>query len=157
MLFTDIEGSTRLLEWLGPERYQESLDLHRRVLQAAFERYGGYEVDFEGDAFFASFPGAREAVAAATKAQQALVAADWPEGQPMRVRMGIHTGMPLAVPPKYVGLDVHKAARVMAAGHAARLYLQQRRARCSNRGCASFHWASIVLRTCCNPSRCTSR
>ena len=123
MVFTDIEGSTRLLERLGPERYRESLELHRRLLREAFERHGGYEVDWEGDAFFVAFGRAVDAVAAAGEGQQALAAADWPEGLAIRVRMGIHTGEPLAAPPKYVGLDVHKAARIMAAGHGGQVLL----------------------------------
>jgi predicted ATPase/class 3 adenylate cyclase len=117
LLFTDIEGSTRLLERLGPEQYRESLELHRRLLRDAFARHGGYEVDYEGDAFFIAFGRATDALAAAAESQQALAAVDWPEQQQIRVRMGIHTGEPLAAPPKYVGLDVHKAARIMAAGH----------------------------------------
>ncbi|MGN6800027.1 MAG: adenylate/guanylate cyclase domain-containing protein [Gaiellaceae bacterium] len=117
MLFTDIEGSTTLLQRLGAERYVESLELHRRLLREAFDRHCGYEVDCEGDAFFVAFARATDAVAAASEAQQALLHAEWPEKLPIRVRMGIHTGEPLAAPPKYVGLDVHKAARIMAAGH----------------------------------------
>lgn len=117
LLFTDIEGSTRLLERLGPERYRESLELHRQLLREVFERHGGYEVDYEGDAFFVAFSAAGDAVAAAAESQQALAEAEWPEGLPVRVRMGVHTGEPLPAPPKYVGLDVHKAARIMAAGH----------------------------------------
>jgi len=91
MLFTDIEGSTRLLERLGSERYGQSLDLHRRLLREAFERHGGYEVDYEGDAFFVAFARAADAVVAAAEAQQALDGAEWPDGQPIRVRMGVHT------------------------------------------------------------------
>ena len=117
MLFTDIEGSTRLLEQLGPERYLEALDLHRRLLREAFERHSGYEVDSEGDAFFVAFASAEEAVAAAAEGQQALARAAWPKLGKIRVRMGLHTGEPLAAPPRYVGLDVHRAARIMAAGH----------------------------------------
>jgi class 3 adenylate cyclase len=117
LLFTDIEGSTRLLERLGQERYRESLELHRRLLREAFERYGGYEVDSEGDAFFVAFSRAEDAVAAAAGAQLALGEAEWPERLRVRVRIGVHTGEPLPAPPKYVGLDVHKAARVMAAAH----------------------------------------
>jgi predicted ATPase/class 3 adenylate cyclase len=117
LLFTDIEGSTRLLERLGPERYRESLELHRRLLRETFERHGGYEVDYEGDAFFVAFASAADAAAAAAESQEALAVADWPEGQPIRVRMGIHAGEPLAASPKYVGLDVHKAARIMSVGH----------------------------------------
>ncbi len=117
LLFTDVEGSTRLLERLGPQGYREALDLHRRLLREAFERHRGYEVDHEGDAFFVAFASAEEAVAAASEGQQALTRAEWPEGGEIRVRMGVHTGEPVAAPPKYVGLDVHKAARIMAAGH----------------------------------------
>jgi predicted ATPase/class 3 adenylate cyclase len=123
LLLTDIEGSTRLLERLGRERYAEALSLHRRLLRGAFERHGGYEVDSEGDAFFVAFSRAEDAVAAAASAQQALAQAAWPEDQEFRVRMGIHTGEPLAVPPKYVGLDVHRAARIMAAGHGGQVLL----------------------------------
>jgi predicted ATPase/class 3 adenylate cyclase len=125
LLFTDIEGSTRLLERLGGERYTEALSLHRHLLRGAFERHGGYEVDYEGDAFFVAFSRAEDAVTAAASAQQALAAADWPEDQEFRVRMGIHTGEPLALPPKYVGLDVHRAARIMAAGHGGQVLLSQ--------------------------------
>jgi predicted ATPase/class 3 adenylate cyclase len=125
MLFTDIEGSTRLLARLGRERYAEALDLHRRLLRRAFTEHGGYEVDHEGDAFFVAFSRAEDAVASAASAQQALAAADWPDDQEFRVRMGIHTGEPLAIPPKYVGLDVHRAARIMAAGHGGQVLLSQ--------------------------------
>lgn len=123
MLFTDIEGSTRLLQRLGHARYAEALDLHRRLLRDAFERHGGYEVDVEGDAFFVAFAGADEGIAAAVEAQQALARAEWPDEQPARVRMGLHTGEPVVAPPKYVGLDVHKAARIMAAGHGGQVLL----------------------------------
>src|SRR5437764_66458 len=117
LLFTDIEGSTRLLERLGPEAYGSSLELHRQLLRDAFVRHDGYEVDYEGDAFLVAFGRAMDAVAAAADAQRALASATWPEGEPIRVRMGIHTGEPLPAPPKYVGMDVHKAARIMAAAH----------------------------------------
>jgi predicted ATPase/class 3 adenylate cyclase len=134
LLFTDIEGSTRLLERLGPERYRESLEVHRRLLRDAFERHGGYEVDYEGDAFFVAFARATDAVDAASEAQQALARAEWPEGQSIRVRMGIHTGEPLAAPPKYVGLDVHKAARIMAAGHGGQVLVSAATERLLDRG-----------------------
>ena len=123
LLFTDIEGSTQLLARLGPERYGAALELHRGILRAAFDCHHGYEVDHEGDAFFVAFRRAADAVAAAAQVQLALAAAEWPDGQPLRVRMGIHTGEPLAAPPKYVGLDVHKAARIMAAGHGGQVLL----------------------------------
>src|SRR5712691_2491768 len=125
MLFTDIEGSTRLLERLGPGRYREALDAHRRLLREAFARHCGYEVDYEGDAFFVAFASAEEAVAAASEGQQALAQAEWPEEGEIRVRMGLHTGQPVAAPPKYVGLDVHKAARIMATGHGGQVLLSQ--------------------------------
>ena len=125
MLFTDIEGSTRLLQQLGRERYSEALELHRRVLRSAFDRHSGYEVDCEGDAFFVAFQSAERAVLAAEEAQQALAAADWPQNLTLSVRMGIHTGEPLVTPPKYVGLDVHRAARMMAAAHGGQVLLSQ--------------------------------
>jgi len=81
MLFTDIEGSTRLLERLGTDRYSEALDLHRMVLREAFDRHRGYEVDCEGDAFFVAFASASAGVAAASDGQRALAEADWPEGE----------------------------------------------------------------------------
>ncbi len=107
-LFTDIEGSTRLLHDLGPERYAGALAEHRRVLREAFERHGGVEVDTQGDAFFVAFPTAPGALAAAQEAQAALELA---------VRMGLHTGTPLLTEEGYVGADVHRAARIAAAGH----------------------------------------
>ncbi len=125
LLFTDIEGSTRLLQLLGGERYREALDQQRRLLREAFSRHGGYEVDSEGDAFFVAFASAREAVAAAGEAQAALAKAPWPQDEPLRVRMGIHTGEPLLAPPKYVGLVVHQAARIMAAGHGGQVLVSQ--------------------------------
>ena len=125
LLFSDIEGSTTLLRELGRERYAEGLETHRRLLREAFERHGGYEVDSEGDAFFVAFDDVREAVAAAADAQRAVANHEWPDGHAFRLRMGIHTGEPLAVPPKYVGLDVHKAARIMAAGHGGQVLLSE--------------------------------
>src|SRR5436190_6264086 len=125
MLFTDIEGWTRLLGRLGTERYGQALELHRRLLRGAFERHGGYEVDYEGDAFFVAFADAGDALAAAAEAQHALGGASWPEGGEIRVRVGVHTGEPLAVPPKYLGLDVHKAARIMAAGHGGQVLVSE--------------------------------
>ena len=92
LLFTDVGGSTRLLERLGTERYAEALEQHRRLLREAFERHHGYEVDEEGDALFVAFADAGEAVAAAAEAQQALAAAHWPEGLDLRVRMGLGLG-----------------------------------------------------------------
>ncbi|MDP9226962.1 MAG: adenylate/guanylate cyclase domain-containing protein, partial [Actinomycetota bacterium] len=125
LLFSDIEGSTVLLRELGEERYADALEDHRCLLRAAFERHEGYEVDCEGDAFFVAFQSAEDAVASAAEAQQALAAHAWPEGREFRVRMGIHTGEPLLAPPKYVGVDVHRAARIMAAGHGGQVLVSQ--------------------------------
>jgi predicted ATPase/class 3 adenylate cyclase len=107
-LFTDVEGSTKLLYELGAEDYAARLAEHRHVLRTAFERHGGVEVDTQGDAFFVAFPTAAGALEAAREAQDALA---------IPVRMGIHTGTPLLTPEGYVGADVHKAARVASAGH----------------------------------------
>ena len=125
LVFTDIERSTLLLQQLGRDRYAEALELHRRLLRKAFERHGGYEVDCEGDSFFIAFSRADDAVHAAKEVQQALAGSDWPGGNPLRVRIGIHTGEPLAAPPKYVGMDVHRAARIMAAGHGGQVLISQ--------------------------------
>jgi predicted ATPase len=107
-LFTDVEGSTRLLHELGAEGYAKRLAEHRRVLREAFDRHGGVEVDTQGDAFFVAFPTAPGALEAARKAQGEL---DLP------VRMGLHTGTPLLTEEGYVGADVHRAARIASAGH----------------------------------------
>jgi predicted ATPase/class 3 adenylate cyclase len=117
MVFTDIQGSTRMLERLGGERYRELLAQHHVLVRDLVGRFGGYEVDTEGDAFFVAFGRAHDAVAAAAEIQRALGRTEWPEGLPLRVRMGIHTGEPLVTPPRYVGLDVHRAARIAAAAH----------------------------------------
>jgi predicted ATPase/class 3 adenylate cyclase len=124
LLFTDIEGSTRLLQRAGDD-YPDLLAEHRRLLRAAFESHDGYEVDTEGDAFFVSFASAHDAVVAAEEAQRALAAHRWPEGREIRVRMGLHTGEPRLIHGQYVGLDVHRAARVMAAGHGGQVLLSQ--------------------------------
>jgi YVTN family beta-propeller protein len=116
MLFTDIEGSTLLVRQLG-ERYEELLTIHRRLLRAAAEHAGGYEVDTQGDAFFFVFPRAKNAVLAATAAQLALAEATWPDDKDVRVRMGIHTGEPGIGEEGYHGVGVVRAARICAAGH----------------------------------------
>jgi predicted ATPase len=117
LVFTDIEGSTRLLRELGEQAFREALAEHRRIVRAAFEGQRGYEVDYEGDAFFYAFPTAGEAVAAVEQAMDGLAAT------PIRLRVGIHTGNPGLDPPKYVGLDVHLAARIMSAGHGGQVLL----------------------------------
>ena len=115
-LFTDIEGSTRLLDELG-DRYAQALEEHHRLVRAAVEKHGGVEVGTEGDSFFVAFSRPQDAVAAAAEAQRALARHAWPGRVPLAVRMGIHTGTPEVAAENYVGLDVHRAARVMAAGH----------------------------------------
>jgi predicted ATPase/class 3 adenylate cyclase len=116
LLFTDIEGSTRLLEEVG-EGYAELLGAHRRTLRDSFARHGGVEFGAEGDAVFAAFARAADAVAAAADAQRAL------SSGPVRVRMGIHTGEPDVTDEGYVGLDVHRAARIAASGHGGQVVL----------------------------------
>jgi class 3 adenylate cyclase len=120
--FTDIEGSTELLRRLG-ERYAEALAEHRRLIRDAFTVRNGQEIDTQGDAFFFCFERARDAVAAAVSAQQALAAHDWPEGTELRVRMSLHTGEPVVGEEGYVGIDVHRAARICAAGHGGQVLL----------------------------------
>jgi len=116
LLFTDVEGSTRLLQELG-DGYGEALSEHRRRLRAAFAAHDGVEVDTQGDAFFVAFGRASDAVAAAVDGQCALA------GGPIRVRMGLHTGEPRLTDEGYVGLDVHKGARIAAVGHGGQVLL----------------------------------
>jgi YVTN family beta-propeller protein len=116
-LFTDVEGSTRLLQELGRDRYTDALAAHERILRGAFEGAGGREIDTQGDAFFVAFASAGDAVAAAEAAQRGLAEYVWPEGRNVRVRMGIHTGEPARGETRYVGLGVHKGARICSAGH----------------------------------------
>ncbi|MGH3009673.1 MAG: ATP-binding protein [Gaiellaceae bacterium] len=110
-LFSDVEGSTRLLYELGEQEYAGALAEHRARLRAAFRAHGGVEVDTQGDAFFVAFPTAPGALAAAADAQQALA------DSPISVRIGLHTGTPHPAAEGYVGVDVHRAARIAAAGH----------------------------------------
>src|SRR2546428_9857986 len=124
LLFTDIEGSTQLLEQLG-ERYTGVLTKCRTLLRAAFHTYHGHEVDTQGDAFFVAFPRATDAIAAAVEMQRSLAAHAWPNGVTVRVRIGLHTGEPQLSAEGYVGLDVHRAARIMSAGHGGQVLLSQ--------------------------------
>ncbi len=124
LLFTDMEGSTQLLQQLG-DRYASVLSECRQLLRAAFQHWSGHEVDTQGDAFFVVFARATDAVSAAVDAQRALASHPWPEGTTVRVRMGLHTGEPALTSEGYVGLDVHHAARIMAAGHGGQVLLSQ--------------------------------
>jgi Adenylate and Guanylate cyclase catalytic domain/NB-ARC domain len=118
-LFTDIEGSTRVLHELGPEAYALALVEHRRLLRDAFATHGGVEVDTQGDAFFYAFPAAPGALAAASEATAALAPG------PIRVRIGLHTGAPHLTGEGYVGEDVHLGARIAAAGDGGQVLLSQ--------------------------------
>ena len=118
-LFTDIEGSTKLLRLLGAEQYADALAEHRRVVRTACTEGGGVEVDTQGDAFFFAFPSAPEAAVAAQGIRDAL------EPGAIRLRMGLHTGVPLLTDEGYVGDDVHLAARVAASGHGGQILLSQ--------------------------------
>src|SRR5262245_28713178 len=117
-LFTDVEGSTRLLQERGDE-YAEILAGYRHAVRGAFARHGGVEVDTQGDAFFVAFASASDALAAAAAVRDAL-----DEG-PIRVRMGLHTGEPTVTAEGYVGIDVHRGARIAAAGHGGQILLSQ--------------------------------
>ena len=116
-LFTDVEGSTRLLEELGAEAYAAELVRHREIVREALGEHGGVEVDTQGDAFFCAFGSARAAVACAAEILDELAAG------PIRVRVGVHTGEALVVDRHYVGIDVHRAARIGACGHGGQVVL----------------------------------
>jgi branched-chain amino acid transport system substrate-binding protein len=121
-LFTDIEGSTRLLKQLG-RQYDNVLSDHQRLLRESFEAHGGREVDTQGDSFFVAFASAGDAIASAADAQRALAGHPWPEGIDVRVRMGLHTGEPRPTGERYVGFGVHRAARIGAVGHGGQVLL----------------------------------
>jgi class 3 adenylate cyclase len=123
-LFTDIEGSTRLLQELGDDYGQIVAD-HRRLLREVFQTAGGNEVDTQGDAFFYSFSRARDAVRGAVEGQRAIAGHEWPGGAQVRVRMGLHTGEPTIGDEGYVGLDVVRAARICSAGHGGQILLSE--------------------------------
>src|SRR5438552_1268281 len=124
LLFTDMEGSTRLLQQVG-ERYTDLLEEYRQLLRSAFQRWNGNVVDTQGDAFFVAFARATDAISGAVAAQRALASHIWPEGVVVRVRMGLHTGEPTLSSQGYTGLDVHHAARLMSAGHGGQVLLSQ--------------------------------
>src|SRR6266498_2190139 len=118
-VFTDVEGSTKLLHELGADGYAQALAGHRRLLRDAFARHGGVEVDTQGDAFFVAFPTAPGALEAAAEALQGLAPG------PIRVRMGIHNGTPRLGEEGYVGADVHKGARIAASAHGGQVVLSR--------------------------------
>jgi class 3 adenylate cyclase len=124
-LFTDIEQSTNLLQMLGPNQYRSALEYHRRLLRQAFTANHGYEVDTQGDAFFVAFARPQDAICAAADAQRALAAHDWPDGCEWKVRMGIHTCQATSTADGYVGIGVHRGARICAAGHGGQVVVSQ--------------------------------
>ena len=123
-LFTDIEGSTELLRTLG-DGYAELLRQERSILRETLTHAEGHEIDTQGDAFFFSFPRARDAVAGAVTAQRALREHEWPQGVEVKVRMGLHTGEPTVGDEGYVGLDVVRASRICSAGHGGQILMSE--------------------------------
>ncbi len=121
-LFSDIEGSTRLLQDLG-DRYAQVLVDYREFLRTASQKGDGHEVDTQGDAMFLAFPRAKDALAAAVAAQRSILHHHWSSGVSVRTRMGLHTGEPLSATTGYVGMDVYRAARICAAGHGGQILL----------------------------------
>jgi class 3 adenylate cyclase len=124
LLFTDVEGSTRLLKQLR-SRYGELLAQHHRLMRDALGQHSGREMDTQGEAFFAVFPRAKDAVAAAIAAQRAHFGQEWPDGVDVGVRMGLHTAEPEVAGDRYVGLGVHRAARLCAVGHGGQVLLSR--------------------------------
>jgi class 3 adenylate cyclase/catechol 2,3-dioxygenase-like lactoylglutathione lyase family enzyme len=123
-LFSDVERSTELARELG-ERYADALADHLQLLSAAVADEGGHVIDTQGDSLFVAFPRARDAALAAASAQRALAAHEWPEAAEMRVRMGLHTGEAALTDGGYLGVAVHHAARVCAAGHGGQVLVSQ--------------------------------
>jgi class 3 adenylate cyclase/DNA-binding NarL/FixJ family response regulator len=122
-LFTDIEGSTRLLKRLGGDYYTLLLAEHHDLFRALFVEHAGREVDTQGDAFFVVFQRAKDAVATALAAQRAVAAHSWPQQVDVRVRMGMHTGEPARAAERYIGLGVHRAARICSVAHGGQILL----------------------------------
>ena len=124
-LFTDMEGSTELLKRLGRDRYESVLAEQAGVLRAAVAAHGGQVVDTQGDSLFCAFRSAREGVSAAIEAQRELALHEWPEQVRVRVRMGLHSGEPKAGEERYVGIGVHRAARIGAAAHGGQVLVSE--------------------------------
>ena len=125
LLFSDIEGSTRVLRAVGVTRYESALETHRQLLREVFARHGGYEVNTEGDSFFVAFARAVDSVRAAIEGQCAIAAHPWQEGERIRVRMGLHTCEATLAAGDYVGVGVHRAARISGAAHGGQIVLSQ--------------------------------
>ena len=123
-VFSDIEGSTDLLKRLG-ERYAELIAEHRRIVRETFGAHGGVEIDMQGDSFFFAFARARDAATAAVEAQRAHAEHAWPDGESVRVRMGLHTGEPAVGAEGYLGVDVVRTARLCATGRGGHVLLSE--------------------------------
>jgi class 3 adenylate cyclase len=123
-VFSDVEGSTALLKRLG-ERYGEVITEHRRIVRETFGAHDGVEIDTQGDSFFYAFARARDAVAAAVDAQRGHAERAWPDGEQVRVRMGLHTGEPAVGAEGYLGVDVVRAARLAATGRGGSVLLSE--------------------------------
>jgi class 3 adenylate cyclase len=123
-VFSDIEGSTGLQKRLG-ERYGELIAEHRRIVRETFAAQSGVEIDTQGDAFFFAFARARDAAAAAVGAQRAHADKDWPDGETVSVRMGLHTGEPAVGEEGYLGVDVVRAARLCATAQGGHVLLSE--------------------------------
>jgi predicted ATPase/class 3 adenylate cyclase len=141
-LFSDIEGSTQLVEELDPAGYRELLERHQRLLRTAFAAHRGVERGTEGDSFFVVFGDAPSAVAAAVEAQRALQSAPWPQGHEVRVRMGLHSGEGIRGGDDYVGLDVNRAARIASAANGGQVLISESTRALSDRKLP----AGVVLR-----------
>ncbi|MEA2678198.1 MAG: hypothetical protein QOJ81_2339 [Chloroflexota bacterium] len=124
-VFSDLEGSTRLLKQLGDDGFAGLLGTHRALVREIFGRHGGNEIDTQGDAFFYSFARARAAVAAAVEVQRAHAEQAWPGGVKVNVRLGLHTGEPVVGDEGYTGLDVVRAARIAADGKGGQILLSE--------------------------------
>lgn len=122
-LFTDVEGSTILLQILGDARYADVQGNYERLLRTAVEAQGGVEVESHGDGFLFAFGRMRDAILAVVESQKAIGVHSWPAGSVLRVRMGLHTGEPVVTSEGYVGLDVHRAARICEAGWGGQILL----------------------------------
>jgi predicted ATPase/class 3 adenylate cyclase len=123
-LFSDIEGSTQLLQRIG-DKYSQALEEQRAIVRAAFQQFEGYEIDTAGDAFFVAFNRAQDGISAALATQRQLAMHQWPEGETLRVRMALHTGEPIVTATGYVGIDVHRAARLCSAGHGGQILISE--------------------------------
>ncbi|MEJ7705155.1 MAG: adenylate/guanylate cyclase domain-containing protein [Geodermatophilaceae bacterium] len=146
LLFSDIEGSTNLLSMLGAE-YAGVLSAQREILRAAITGWHGREMGTEGDSFFVVFATVSDAVNAAVQAQRQLAVHDWPANARVLVRIGVHTGEPARHEDGYVGMDVHRAARVAASAHGVRSSSPRRRTASPARSCSRASPSSISVGT----------